>query len=211
MKRWLPQVFATSLCCMTLITPIEVQAQTLQTIYNTAIPSTMRVAIRALNPSGEADPRGPIMYVQSIPFQEYCEDVLPNEWIPSWNKESLKAGAMAIKMFAWYHHLHPVALDGFTFDVDNTVNFEAFRYLSRQPVTNAAFQAINPFVFVKPDGSIIELNYRAGTQDNPNWQYRNAQKMSQWGSEYWAKQGRDYVQILQFYYVDRALKQVSKG
>ncbi|MCL6636671.1 MAG: SpoIID/LytB domain-containing protein [Alicyclobacillus sp.] len=182
----------------------EVRAE--PTIYNTPLPSTIRVAIRAENPSGEADPRGRIMWVQTVPFEEYCEDVLPNEWIPSWHKEALKAGAMAVKMFAWYHHLHPITIDGFTFDVDNTVNFQTFRYYSRQPDTNAAIREIRHAVYVKPNGEIIELNYRAGYRNSPNWQYRNAQKMAQWGSEYWAERGYNYLQILQFYYLDRALR-----
>ena len=180
------------------------RAEAAQTIYNTPKPTVIRVAIRELNPSGEPDPRGRIIWVRSVPFEEYCEDVLPNEWVPSWNRESLKAGAMAIRMFAWYHHLHPVTIDGFTFDVDNTTNFQHYRYLSRQPDTNAAFTEIRNLAYVKQNGEIIELNYRAGIRDDPNWQYRNAQKMAQWGSEYWATRGRNYLQILQFYYVDRA-------
>lgn len=178
------------------------------TIYNSSQPSTVRVAIRSSNPSGEADPRGRIIWVQTVPFEQYVEDVLPNEWIPSWDKESLKAGAMAIKMFAWYHHLHPVTIDGFTFDVDNTVNFQAFRYYSRQTETTTAVQSVRNYVYVKPNGEIIELNYRAGTQNDPNWQYRNAEKMAQWGSEYWAERGRTYLQILQFYYADRTLRPI---
>ena len=182
-----------------------VHAEVLHTINNTGKPAVIRVAIRTMNPSGEADPRGRITWVQSVPFDEYCRDVLPNEWMPSWNQESLKAGAMAVKMFAWYHHLHPVTIDGFTFDVDNTTNFQAFRYLSDQPETNRAYWAINRYAYTKTDGEIFELNYRAGYANNPNWQYRNAQKMAQWGSEYWAERGRNYSQILQFYYMDRVL------
>lgn len=185
--------------------PVRAQAAP-HTIYDTALPSAIRVAIRENNPFGEPDPRGRITWVQTVPFDEYCKDVLPNEWMPSWNTESLKAGAMAVKMFAWYHHLHPVTIDGFTFDVDNTTNFQTFRYLSGQPATNVAFNAIRNQVYTMPNGTIIELNYRAGYQNNPNWQYRNAQKMAQWGSEYWALRGRSYIQILQFYYLDRALK-----
>jgi peptidoglycan hydrolase-like amidase len=178
------------------------------TIYNTSLPSVVRVAIREQNPSGESDPRGRIVWVKTVPFEQYVEDVLPNEWMPSWHQESLKAGAMAIKMFAWYHHLHPVTIDGFTFDVDNTVNFQTYRAWSRQTETDRAVQAVRRFAYCKPNGEIIELNYRAGYRDDPNWQYRNAQKMAQWGSQYWATRGRNYIQILQFYYVDRALRQI---
>jgi peptidoglycan hydrolase-like amidase len=184
--------------------PVPAQAQ-VQTVYNTPEPSVIRVAIRSMNPSGESDPRGRILWVQTVPFIQYCQDVLPNEWMPSWDLDSLMAGAMAIKMFAWYHHLHPVTIDGFTFDVDNTVNFQAFRYLSRQPETNRAVYSMQRFAYTKPNGEIIELNYRAGIRNSPNYQYRNAQKMAQWGSQFWAERGRTYLQILQFYYQNRNL------
>ncbi|MCL6453605.1 MAG: SpoIID/LytB domain-containing protein [Alicyclobacillus sp.] len=184
-------------------------AHALQTVDNTPLPSVIRVAIRENNPNGEPDPRGRIVWVQTVPFDTYCKDVLPNEWMPGWNIEALKAGAMAVRMFAWFHHLHPVTIDGFTFDVDNTTNFQSFRYLSDQPQTNRAVDEVRKFAYVKPDGAIIELNYRAGYENNPNWQYRNAQKMAQWGSEYWAEQGRNWLQILQFYYMDRTLRQIT--
>jgi peptidoglycan hydrolase-like amidase len=190
---------------MGLCQSAEAQAQ--YTIDNTPEPATIRIAIRENNPSGEPDPRGRIVWVQTIPFQQYVEDVLPNEWMPSWDPEALKAGAMAIKMFAWYHHLNPVTISGFTFDVDNTTNFQTFRYFSREPDTNQAINAVTKYAYVKTDGEIFELNYRAGIQNDPNWQYRNAQKMAQWGTQYWASQGRSYVQILQFYYENRALRQ----
>ncbi len=178
------------------------------TIYNTSLPDIVRVAVRENNASGQPDPRGRIIWVQTVPFEQYCEDVLPNEWMPSWHPESLRAGAMAIKMFAWYHHLHPVTIDGFTFDVDNTVNFQTYRSWSRQTETNRAVESVRGYSYVKPNGEIIELNYRAGYRDDPNWQYRNAQKMAQWGSQYWAERGRTYIQILQFYYAERALRRV---
>ena len=39
--------------------------------------------------------------VQTVDFMEYAKHVLPNEWIPGWPYESLRAGAMAVKMYAW--------------------------------------------------------------------------------------------------------------
>lgn len=207
MKRYLLTIFSlfTTGCGTAIAAP---PATATQTVFNTPTPSAIQVAIRENNPNGEPDPRGRIVWVQTVPFEEYCKDVLPNEWMPSWSPESLKAGAMAVKMFAWYHHLHPITIGGLTFDVDNTTNFQSFRYLSGQVDTNQAVEAIRPLAFTLPSGDIMELNYRAGYRNNPNWQYRNAQKMSQWGSEYWAQRGRTYLQILQFYYMDRSLFQV---
>lgn len=207
MKRyhWVPGVAAVMAMAFVSLTQTKT-VQAAATLDNTAPPTIVRVAIRENNPSGEPDPRGRIVWVQTVPFDEYCKDVLPNEWIPSWKPDALKAGAMAVKMFAWYHHLHPITMDGFTYDVDNTVNFQTFRYLSNQPECDAAYNAVKNLAYVDNNGAIIELNYRAGTPNDPNWQYRNAQKMAQWGSEYWAEKGRTYEQILQFYYLNRLLR-----
>ncbi|UOF90450.1 hypothetical protein LSG31_21770 [Fodinisporobacter ferrooxydans] len=177
-------------------------------IGKTPYPTTIRIAVRENNISGTPDPRGRIIYVMNVNFEQYIRDVLPNEWMPSWKQESLKAGALAVKMFAWYHHLHPVKISGYTFDVDNTVNFQVYRENTHQPDTDAAFAAVHSLAYVEKNGDIFELNYRAGYQDNPNWQYRNAQKMAQWGSQYWAEHGKTYLQILQFYYEGRQLVRI---
>ncbi len=39
--------------------------------------------------------------VETVDFREYAKHVLPNEWGASWPGESLRAGAMAVKMYAW--------------------------------------------------------------------------------------------------------------
>jgi len=188
----------------TLLGTLPVHAQTYY-LGAAGFPSIIRVGIRENNASGEPDPRGRIIYVTNVNFDEYCRCVLPNEWFPSWPLASLEAGAIAVKMFAWYHQLHPVTLDGFTFDVDNTVNFQTYRAESEQDQTDSAYYNTRNLAYVKPDKEIFELNYRAGYQDSPNWQYRNAQKMAQWGTQYLATQGMTPLQILEFYYTGRML------
>jgi len=39
--------------------------------------------------------------VEVVDFNEYVKNVLPNEWYTLWPYESLRAGAMAVKMYAW--------------------------------------------------------------------------------------------------------------
>lgn len=39
--------------------------------------------------------------VETIDFKQYAKNVLPNEWGAKWPYESLRAGAMAVKMYAW--------------------------------------------------------------------------------------------------------------
>ncbi len=167
-----------------------------QTVYNTPMPSVIRVAIRPNN-----DPLAPIAYVQTLGFQEYCEDVLPNEWMPSWNAQTLRAGAIAIKMFAWYHTLHPVSTGGWTYDVDNTTNYQQFKYLSGTTITNQAVLSTWNIVYVPATGDVTQLNYRAGIPNNPNWAFVGSNMMAQWGSEYWGRTARlTFPNVLGMYY-----------
>ncbi len=185
---------------MVAIAGTPVNAQTMSTVYNVKLPSVIRVAIRVGN-----NPRGAIQWVQTIGFQQYCADVLPNEWMPSWDPQALQAGAMAVKMFAWYHTLHPVTIGGFTFDVDNTVNFQEFRPLSGRIETDRALTATWPYAYTDSNGVIAALDYRAGIPDNPNWAFVGSQKMAQWGSQFWALTGLPYLRILNLYFTGRTL------
>ncbi|BAU26737.1 stage II sporulation protein [Aneurinibacillus soli] len=184
-------------------------AQNEPKIGQTPVPGNLLVAVRESKPGGEPNPRGRILYVMSLPFETYIRNVLPNEWLPTWEPESLKAGAMAIKMFAWYHALNPVTIDNQKFSVDNTTNFQVYREGTSMPRTNAAFDEVMNLAYVKSDDTIFELNYRAGYPNDPNFQYRNAQKMSQNGSQYLAeKQNKNMLQILQFYYEGKKLVKI---
>jgi peptidoglycan hydrolase-like amidase len=44
--------------------------------------------------------------IVEINYKEYVKNVLPNEWTASWDMEALKAGALAVKTYAWYWILH---------------------------------------------------------------------------------------------------------
>ncbi|QQE77694.1 SpoIID/LytB domain-containing protein [Alicyclobacillus sp. SO9] len=187
---------------LSVLTPLEVNAQPLQTVYNTRLPRVIRVAIRANN-----NPSGKILYVQTIGFQEYCDDVLPNEWLPTWNLDALKAGAVAIKMFAWYHTLHPVTQGGLTYDVDNTTNFQQFKYKTGTPLTNKAVRDTWKIAYVPQNAEVKELNYRAGMPNNPNWPYVGSNTMSQWGSEYWCSIGKlNYRTVLNLFYPNHQVR-----
>lgn len=203
MKRILSLVTTLAL----LLLPATAFAQP-KTIFNTPYPTSIRVAIRESRPDGEPDPRGRIIYVKVVGFDDYVLNSLPNEWVPSWEGEALQAGAMAVKMFAWYKILNPTTLDGWEFDVDNTTNFQTYREGNRFGNADAAHNAIRNLAYAEPDGTIVELNYRAGYENDPNWQYRNANMMAQWGSQYWAKEGKNMLEILQWYYQGRTLHRI---
>lgn len=45
--------------------------------------------------------------VDVVPFQRYVREVLPREFPSAWPMATLRAGAVAIKSYAWYYVLHP--------------------------------------------------------------------------------------------------------
>ena len=61
----------------------------------TVPPSTIKVFVPSANPQ-----------IQTIAFPTYVENVLPNEWIASWDGDALKAGAVTVKSYAWYWVAH---------------------------------------------------------------------------------------------------------
>lgn len=195
----------TCLCILSAASAAAAQERRPPTLAEVAYPQAIRVAIRESRPGGEPSPRGRIIWVKTTGFDEYQRNVLPNEWLPSWHPESLKAGAVAVKMFAWYHTLNPTVTDGFSYDVDNTTNFQAYREGRRTAPTDAAIAQTRRMAFVERTGEMAPTYYRAGYARQPNWQYRNRNKMAQWGSHYWAERGQNYVQILQWYYQGKVL------
>ncbi|MDF1500229.1 MAG: carboxypeptidase regulatory-like domain-containing protein [Anaerolineales bacterium] len=62
------------------------------------IPETIRVRVTGY---AYCDLERPYT-VEMIDFKDYVKHVLPNEWVSSWPWESLRSGAMAVKMYAWY-------------------------------------------------------------------------------------------------------------
>jgi hypothetical protein len=62
------------------------------------LPTTIRVRI-----TGQVRCDTSLPYtVKVLNFYDYLRHVLPNEWLYTWDQESLRAGAVAAKMYAWY-------------------------------------------------------------------------------------------------------------
>jgi peptidoglycan hydrolase-like amidase len=152
------------------------------------MPSSIRVGIRANNSTAN-----PIGYVSVVPWYDYNIDVLPNEWIGSWPAQSLNAGAIAVKMYAWYHILHPKYS---TCDVDNTVNSQVYKPNSRYSSTTTAVNTMSGIGILK-SGVMFETQYRAGSYDSS---IPGTNIMSQNGTHYFADQGKTWSWMTSYYY-----------
>ncbi|HYF94011.1 MAG TPA: SpoIID/LytB domain-containing protein [Symbiobacteriaceae bacterium] len=78
------------------------------------------------------------VHVVTIPFTDYQKDVLPNEW---WNSpiphaEAQKAGAMAVKMYGWYHVEVAPKWPNYGAECDDTTNCQVYLLNSRTSPSN---------------------------------------------------------------------------
>ena len=134
---------------------------------------------------------------QEINFEYYCKNVLPNEWISSWPAESLKAGAEAVKMYGWYHVLHP-KWPGLNADVKDTTADQVYKSGSATTATTNAVNNVNGVGLQNSSGNIFEAQYLAGSSGSAGTQHSG--KMSQYGTKYLAQNGKNYLYMCHYYY-----------
>ena len=160
-------------------------------------PATIKVARRF--PAN--DPNGVIIGVDTVDFRTYCVRVLSHEWAPAtaFSDEALRAGALAVKDYGWYWATHPTKLPdvaAWGADVDDTTNYQEYMdwdYGQRYwDAVNATWGTT-----MTRDGQVFEASYYAGVYSGAATDGRH---MTQWGSQYWAAQGKTYPWIVAFYY-----------
>ncbi len=139
--------------------------------------------------------------VEVVPFRDYVKHVLPMEWIPSWEPDALKAGAMAVKSYAWYWISRGGKQGTLGADVKDNVEDQVYDPNVSYASTDAAVEATFPYA-VTIGGALFQAQYCAGSYaadpagDCP-WQ---GPYMTQWGTSYHADHGRSWGWIVQFYY-----------
>ncbi|MCL4227871.1 MAG: hypothetical protein KJZ91_25685 [Myxococcales bacterium] len=166
-------------------------------------PATIRVWRRGLDGS-TASCSG---RVDVIPFDQYVRGVLPHEWIRSWNGESLRAGAVAIRTYAaaW------IAAGGkYTCaDLDDTTASQVYRD-DFYAVTDAAVTDTAGVYVVRGD-SLVFAEYSAENGDPTEFgvaephctgRARNGHGRGtcQWGTQRWALAGQPWTWMLPHYY-----------
>ncbi|MFI0404928.1 peptidase inhibitor family I36 protein [Actinomadura sp. 3N508] len=143
--------------------------------------------------------------VERVAFKTYVKNVLPNEWIPSWPRESLRAGAMAVKNFGWYWALHSTRKTswGACFDVYDSTSSQVYKPGSATAATSAAVDATWGTRMTR-GGKILEAHYCQNTTACGAWV--DGDWMSQYGSRDKANAGWTYSRILKHYYRSIALQ-----
>ena len=139
--------------------------------------------------------------VDRVDFKTYVKNVLPNEWVTSWPRESLKSGAMAVKSYGWYWALNSTRRtpSGACYDVRDDTGDQVYRPGSAVASTSAAVDATWDRRLTR-SGNILNAHYCATTTACGAWVDGNW--MSQYGSADLARAGQSYGTILRHYYRD---------
>ncbi|MEO7659385.1 MAG: carboxypeptidase regulatory-like domain-containing protein [Pyrinomonadaceae bacterium] len=159
-------------------------------------------------------------------FQTYSLDTyvrlgLDDEWIASWNANSLKAGAIAFRSYAVYHIYHPLTAN---YDICNTTSCQVMDPTDSHVNTdNATAQTTGSIVVDSTRNNSFFAEYSAEnnnggctdgfTGNNVLWPclsdpvdtgqtfFGHGRGMCQWGSQRWSiNQGKDFVWIVNHYY-----------
>ena len=159
-------------------------------------PPYIRIAIRQ-----NTSPTGSVLRTDTVDFDYYVKHVLPNEWSSGWNPEALKAGAMAIRNYGWYFvNTGGKYATQFGADCDNSTNCQVYiPNVTTPTATDSAVDAVAGTGWYQ-NGSIFMPSYVAGDPGNPRGCLNNTNCMTQYGSQYWALQGKGYQWILSNYY-----------
>ena len=143
--------------------------------------------------------------VDTVDFRTYAQNVLSREWISSWTTESLRAGALAVKNYAWYQVLH---WRGYTneagqcFDVFDTTRDQHYdpsrpTYASMAAAVDATWTTL-----ALRNGRIFATYYNAGDWNEPCGANVNGWQMFQWGSQACGLAGLNAAQIMATYYAN---------
>ena len=162
--------------------------------------------------------------VAVMTIQNYVEKGLNDEWIGSWEMESLKAGTLPYKTYGAYYVLHPINPN---YDISNTTCKQVWDSdVSSNCVTAA--QTTNGQFLVNASDNIARPEYSAennglnapsgeGCGDGysgtgSSWpcisdnvcaghaRYGHGRGMCQWGTQRWAQQFQTYDWITDHYY-----------
>ena len=141
--------------------------------------------------------------VDAVDFRTYVKNVLSREWISSWTTESLRAGAMAVKNYAWYQVLHwrgYVNAAGQCFDVfDSTADQHYDPSRPTYPSMAAAVDATWSTLAHRA-GHVFATYYNAGSSADPCGANANGWQMLQWGTQACGLAGHSAAAILGIYY-----------
>lgn len=135
----------------------------------------------------------------TLPFRDYIKNVASSEIYPTWDEDALYANILAQISFALNRvYTEFYRSQGYNFDITNNTAFDQKFIQGRNIFSNISDivdDIFDSYLRVRGRVEPLAAKYCNGTTVT-------CQGLSQWGSEYLARDGLDYVQILRNYYGD---------
>jgi hypothetical protein len=132
-------------------------------------------------------------------FRFYVAHVLPKEWIPSWDADSLGAGAIAVKSYGWYRAQpgHARTSGSGCVDIYSTTSDQVFDPNYSNAATEQAVNATLGSVLHR-SGVIFMTQYYAGASGDPC--QTTDGRMDQWATQTCALAGKLWPGITSTFY-----------
>ncbi len=162
--------------------------------------------------------------VQTMGLETYVRQGLNDEWIASWDNESLKAGSLPYRTYGAYYVYHPIRSN---YDISSTTCKQVWDSDYANSCVSAAQDTQGEYVET-PGGAVAFSEYSAENNclnssacscgngysgNGSDWpciydpvcaghdRYGHGRGMCQWGSQRWASQrNKDYTWITDHYY-----------
>lgn len=149
---------------------------------------------------------GPYRIVK-VPFKKYVKIVLANEWGRDWNEESLKAGAVSVKMYAWY-----AVETGGKWGVGDVYDCDwdmVYNPSIRFDTTDQAVIDTWDYYLLDSKGDLFMPHFLAWYGACLGWLGDTGKCLGQWNSLADAENGMTWTEILEKYYRDTKLVELK--
>lgn len=149
-----------------------------------------------------------VQVINHLPLEVYVSSVVGGEMPPSWNREALRAQAVAARSYALAHMARPADSQWHLGDTTRWQNYEG---LSTVTDSTRDATASTSGLILSYQGGIVESLYAATQQIVEEAHGHLGASMSQTGAQELAQQGLRYNEILGRYYQGASLARLQAG
>ena len=151
---------------------------------------------------------GGLLAVNHLPLEEYVASVVGAEMPSSWNREALKAQAVAARSYALAHMARPASRH---WHLGSTTRWQAYRGLASTSGQTRQATTDTIGLILSYQGGIVESLYASTTALTLEAHGHLGASMSQHGAQELASRGMTYSQILARYYPGASLARLRSG
>ena len=136
--------------------------------------------------------------VIEVPFKDYVKGVLANEWGANWTEvESFRAGAIAVKMYAWDAVRTGGKWGGYDYGIVYDCNWDmVYNPDITREITNKAVDYTWDTFITDVNNEPMRVHFLAWHSACINWLGADANCVGQWNSKKDAENGMTYEEIL---------------